>query len=192
MIGSKLSKRDTILGTIVLIGVLFIYASLPPADGNTHKDTKMAVILGVIAAALAAVFTILNKIWVNEADPTVLNTIEIGAGAVILSVIVPCMDWAQGSVTHWYPQLDFTRMNEPRSGSLDLLWVLIMALLCTNLTMLLSTYSLKHLSAFQVVLACNMEPVYGIIMGAGTSKPIYSIICVHAGGLKSPGLFCPE
>jgi drug/metabolite transporter (DMT)-like permease len=52
-----------------------------------------------------------------------------------------------------------------QNGALDLVWVLILAIFCTNLTFYLGTYSLKYLSAFTANLTVNLEPIYGIILG---------------------------
>jgi hypothetical protein len=40
-----------------------------------------------------------------------------------------------------------------------------LAVLCTNLTFYLSTFTLQHLSAFTINLTCNLEPIYGIVLG---------------------------
>lgn len=53
-----------------------------------------------------------------------------------------------------------------RSGPWDLIWVLILAVFCTNLTFYLSNWSLSHVSAFTATLIWNLEPIYGIILGA--------------------------
>ena len=53
-----------------------------------------------------------------------------------------------------------------RTGPWDLIWVLILAVFCTNLTFYLSNWSLSHVSAFTATLIWNLEPIYGIILGA--------------------------
>ena len=41
---------------------------------------------------------------------------------------------------------------------------MILALVCTVLTWILSLQALRHVSAFTLGLALNLEPVYGIIL----------------------------
>jgi hypothetical protein len=53
-----------------------------------------------------------------------------------------------------------------RTGSFDLIWVLLLSVLCTNVPQYLSITVLKEISAFTVNMACNMEPVYGLLLGA--------------------------
>jgi hypothetical protein len=117
----------------------------------------------------ASLFTILNKKYIQQSTPLVISAIEMGAGSLLLTIVVPLM---YGEDTQWYPTLHLHHLSSSsfRDGSLDLVWVLILSILCTNLTFYLSTYTLNHLSAFTINLTCNMEPIYGILLGA---------ICFH-------------
>ena len=164
-LGTTHSFKDILLGMIVLIGVLFIYISLPEPPKNTNVSYKWAIIIGLISAMLGSLFTILNKKYIQQASPLVISAIEMGSGSLFLSIIVPIM---YGKETKWYPTIDTHHLTTHsfRDGSLDLIWVLILSILCTNLTFYLSTYSLNHLSAFTINLKCNLEPIYGIVLGA--------------------------
>lgn len=159
------SIRDFILGVIVIFGVLIINFSLPHESLEGGLSYRYAVITGLAAALFGSMFTILNKMFIKEASPLAISTIEMGAGAFILSILTPLL---YGPDTHWYPTCDWNNMSltNIRSGAWDLVWVLIMSILCTNLTFYLSTSSLHHISAFTVNLSVNLEPVYGIILGA--------------------------
>jgi drug/metabolite transporter (DMT)-like permease len=44
--------------------------------------------------------------------------------------------------------------------------VLLLVLVCTNFTFYLGTLVLKNLSAFTANITVNLEPVYGIVLGA--------------------------
>jgi drug/metabolite transporter (DMT)-like permease len=164
-LGTTHSLKDIVLGIVVLVGVFFIYVSLPEPPTGSHVSYKWAVIVGLISAMLASLFTILNKKYIQQSTPLVISAIEMGAGSLFLTVIVPIM---YGDKTRWYPTLDLKHLSAHsyRDGSLDLVWVLILSILCTNLTFYLSTYTLNHLSAFTINLTCNMEPIYGILLGA--------------------------
>jgi drug/metabolite transporter (DMT)-like permease len=54
----------------------------------------------------------------------------------------------------------------PEQGNYDLLWIVLLALVCTNLTFYLGTFALKEISAFTANLSVNLEPIYGIVLGA--------------------------
>jgi drug/metabolite transporter (DMT)-like permease len=164
-LGAPHSLKDISLGLIVLVGVFFIYVSLPVPPAGSNVSYQWAVIVGLVSAMLASLFTILNKKYIQQSTPLVISAIEMGAGSLFLTIVVPIM---YGEDTQWYPTLHIGHINihSFRDGSLDLIWVLILSILCTNLTFYLSTYTLNHLSAFTINLTCNMEPIYGIVLGA--------------------------
>jgi drug/metabolite transporter (DMT)-like permease len=156
------SIRDIGLGLLVLVGILFIYISLPKAASNDLTNRyDLAIASGIISSILAALFTVLNKKYATLASPLVVSAIEMSAGAIFLSVLVPSV---YQSKTIWFPSIDISHASEP--GSLDLIWILILSILCTNLTFYLSMNSLNYVSGFTATLIFNLEPVYGIILGA--------------------------
>ena len=52
----------------------------------------------------------------------------------------------------------------------DLLWLLVLSLLCTVLAFNLSIRALKKISPFTVNLSYNLEPVYGILLAFAIYK----------------------
>lgn len=163
IIGSKFSIRNAFLGFVVVVGVLFIYVSLPSEPLATFSmtddkpNTQAAIVVGIFAAFLQAITTVFNKKHIKEAPILAISTIQVGSGALILSIIVPII---HGKNTIFYPILDIENKNY------DLMWILILTVLCTNLTFYMQNWCLTKLSAFTTVLATNLEPVYGIILGA--------------------------
>ena len=159
---SKFIKKDILIGLVVIVGVLFISFSLP-VNNNINISYPAAIGTGLISAALAALFTTLNKKNIDKSHPLTISAIEMLAGAVLLSIIVPLT--TQNTI--WYPQMDITKFDplHLQNGALDLVWVLVLAIFCTNLTFYLGTYSLKYLSAFTANLTVNLEPIYGIVLG---------------------------
>ena len=47
---------------------------------------------------------------------------------------------------------------------MDIIYMFILAFVCTNIAFVLSIQALRFISAFQSTLAVNMEPIYGIIL----------------------------
>ncbi len=152
----SLQARELLLGLLVVCGILIIHGSFQAKDGvKTHYT--MAILTGIVSAALAALFTALNKRNIERASSLSISAIEMLAGAVLLSVVFPVM--ADASAV-WIPEYN------PESDNYDLLWVLLLSLVCTNLTFYLGTVALKEISAFTANLSVNLEPIYGIILGA--------------------------
>ena len=164
------SKRDIYMGLIVVLGILFIYFSLPQNQSSHLKNSAgfsygWAVITGLLSAALAATFTTLNKANIHRAKPLAISTLEMISGAVTLSIVIPLIS---SDPIPFLPKLHWESLtiHNMANGPWDLIWILLLALLCTNLTFYLGTYALNQLSAFTSNLTVNLEPIYGIVLGA--------------------------
>ena len=118
-----------------------------------------------MSSILATVFSVMNKKYIELASPLVISCLEMTAGALVLSVVAPLM---YGEQTLWFPNFNIHKLqlDQVREGPWDLIWVMVLSVLCTNLTFFLSTRSLKHISAFTSNLTVNLEPIYGILLGA--------------------------
>jgi drug/metabolite transporter (DMT)-like permease len=150
------NSAELLLGFFVLAGIFMVYFSLPekPDSGINYSA---AIVSGVISAALAALFTALNKKHIEKTSPIAISAIEMLSGALVLSIVFPIFT---GPEAVWIPGFD------PSHGNYDLVWVLLLVLVCTNFTFYLGTRVLKNLSAFTANITVNLEPIYGIILGA--------------------------
>lgn len=158
------SKQNIVLGLVVILGILLIYLSLPQPKVQGVSN-GLAILTGLLSALLAASFTILNKQHINKAPALAISTLEMISGAVLLTVILP---FIAKKPYYFWPTIDIhlLHLNTLSSGEWDGIWVIVLALVCTNLTFYLGTYSLQYLSAFTCNLTVNLEPIYGIILGA--------------------------
>ncbi|MBN8888073.1 MAG: DMT family transporter [Rudaea sp.] len=131
------------IGIGVVPGVALVVGGIP-------DEMRMGVLVGVVSAFFCALFGALNKRLVERADPFTVTAIELGTGAAIL--------WLIASVV-------------PHDGSVfdlpnaqDGFFLAVLAILCTLVPFTLSLVALRHLSAFAVELAVNLEPVYAILI----------------------------
>lgn len=164
MTNSKFSYVDVALGLVVIIGIVFIYFSLPH-DSEKSTSFGWAILSGVISALLCSLFSILNKKCIDRCPPLIISTLEMIGGAIFLTIITPTI---YRSETIWYPNFDYhdLHISTIRDGPWDLIWVLILSIVCTNLSFFLMTAALQYVSAFTANLTVNLEPIYGIILGA--------------------------
>lgn len=153
LLGTRLAKKDLLLGSMVIGGILLIYGTqIAEQSQDFGHGLGAAIVSGLASAALAALFTVLNKKYIDQADAWAISSLEMFAGAGALTLLMPF--WlAPGESL--LPTL-----------SSDWLWMLLLAILCTNLTFWLGTRALSQLSAFTANLTVNLEPVYGIVLGA--------------------------
>jgi drug/metabolite transporter (DMT)-like permease len=155
--------REIYSGILVLIGVTLISISLPNSP-TANVSYPWALVLGIISAALAALFSTLNKKHINEASPLVISSIEMLSGALILSFVMMVFYSNELLALPQFQPQNF-RIDDLQNGAMDLLWLLILSIVCTNLTFYLATIALNKLSAFSANLIVNLEPVYGIVLG---------------------------
>lgn len=139
----KHSLRELLLGLVVLFGIGLIFAL---------ERSYLGIIVGVISSILSALTGILNKRVVARYPSPAFNFYEISGGFLVLTALLPLHYW-------FWPDDGFL----PPVAS-DWLWLCLLAWLCTNLAYDLSIRALRQLSAFEFILAINLEPVYGIVL----------------------------
>ena len=139
----KFKWYELALGIVVVPGVMLIYRS---------TDFEFwGILVSLISAFLAALFSILNKKYVTEYDTTAVTFLELGSGWIILSLFLPF----------------FYHFNEPMAfmpHDWDLLWLGLLAFACTSFAFVISLAALRVLSTFVTNLTINLEPVYTIIL----------------------------
>ena len=164
----RFQKRDIISGLVVILGVAFISLSLPePPDANSSYTP--AIVIGITSAALAALFSTLNKKYIDNAPPLTISALEMLSGAILLGLVALLMFPESLSIFPTF-NLELFDPNNLQNGSIDLLWLILLSVLCTNLTFYLATIALKQISAFTANLSVNLEPVYGIVLGIWVFK----------------------
>lgn len=133
------------LGLLVVPGVVLVVGGVPVA-------MRMGLVLGALSALLVAVFASLNKLHVHRGDPLGVTCLELGAGALLLTVLAPIVPHDGAAL--------------PVPGAHDALLLAVLSLACTLLPFALSLVALRELSAFAAQLAVNLEPVYAIVLAA--------------------------
>jgi drug/metabolite transporter (DMT)-like permease len=135
--------RELLLGVAVVPGVALVVGGVP-------VSMRLGIAVGVVSALFVACFGALNKRMVEHADPLTVTCVELGSGALFLTLITPWLPHA-GAAFVW-PSVH------------DAILLLALALACTLLPFALSLVALRHLTAFNAQLAVNLEPVYAIVL----------------------------
>jgi drug/metabolite transporter (DMT)-like permease len=139
----KFNPAEIGFSVLAIVGIGLIFY-----DGAEYST---GIFYAIMAAFIGSFFNIFNKPIVQQHDAAVVSFYEITAGFIGLTALVPLY-------VYFYP--DMKLMPEHNDW-----WLLIvLAVACTNVTMILSLKALKHLSAFTLNLAINLEPVYGIAL----------------------------
>lgn len=139
----RFDVAEMLLSMLTLLGILLIF----------HFDTqyRTGIILGIISAMFAALFTVFNKRLIKRFDTSTITFYELSVGFVVLSLAMPFYIYI-------FP------VPSLLPSAMDLLYLLVLAWFCTVLMYLLSMNALKKISPFTVNLCFNLEPVYSIVM----------------------------
>ncbi|MBB6093173.1 drug/metabolite transporter (DMT)-like permease [Povalibacter uvarum] len=139
----KFDARELIFGLAVIPGVMLVV-------GGTPTGMRTGIAVGAVSSFLVAVFGSLNKRYIGDSDALSVTGIEMGAGAIAMTLLVPLI------------------MAESQAFVLpsqsDAMYLVLLAIGCTLLPFALSLVALRQLSAFSTALAINMEPVYAIVL----------------------------
>lgn len=148
--GKRFEPRELLLGLLMIPGVALVVGGVP--DGM-----RLGIAVGALSALLVAIFGALNKRLVEHGDPLTVTGIELGAGALVLTLLAPLMPIL-------FPSQAGALFELPDARNLSLL--VLLSLACTLLPFALSLVALRHMSAFAAQLAINLEPVYAIVLAA--------------------------
>ena len=138
----KVLAYELLFGGLISLGVGIIF--------HAEFENLYGISIALISAFLSSVFTILNTKMVKQSRAITLSFYEllvgtfIGIGFVLLS--------------GHYNTIDFELQQW------DILWILMIAWVCTSYAFNISIKVMQHLSPFTLMLIINLEPVYGILL----------------------------
>ena len=134
---------EIVLGLIVVVALGLIM--------QTEYHYIEGMMFAFIAILLSVAFTLINGKAIHKSDARVMSVYQLGAGAVCMSIIL----LMQGKFTVELFSISKTYI----------LWISILVIVCTAYAFVVSIAVMRHLTPFSLMLAINMEPVYGILFG---------------------------
>lgn len=139
----RFDVRELLFAVAIVPGVALVV-------GGTPSGMRLGIAIGALSALFVAIFSSLNKRFIEHGDALSVTGIEMAAGAVFLTIF--------GSLVPAFGAL-FVLPDRH-----DALLLLLLAIGCTLFPFALSLVALRQLSAFTTALAVNMEPVYAIAL----------------------------
>jgi len=160
LMNKRLPKwSEILLGMAVIIGISIIF--------SVQQLFLKGIVLSLISAFLAALFTVLNKRISGKYEPGLITLYELGMGCLILTLLLPS----------WF-SINQSGFSFPNNK--DLLLLILLSVFCTTFAFTLSLYALKKLDAFTMNLSVNLEPLYSIIL---------AIIIFHEDEMLNQGFY---
>lgn len=164
------------LGLLVVVGILMI--------AGVSRGHWLGLACALLGAFLAAVFPVFNSHFVRRErlDPVVLVAWEMVGAFAACVVLLP---WLDGPGA-------YARALAPTA--MDLVWLVVLAWVCTVFAHAYHIHLLRHLSAYTGNLAMNFEPVYGIVAAAllfGEHRQLHPGFYVGAATIFAANLIHP-
>jgi drug/metabolite transporter (DMT)-like permease len=139
---SKLLWLEVIIGLIIIAGIYLIF--------QYEFQYVEGILFSLLSALLNALFVVFNRNISHRWHPAVISFYEMIGGFIFITVYL---------IVSQRINMEIFSLS-----SSDLLLILILSLVCTSYAFAAIVNIMKVLSAYNVVLAINLEPVYGIIL----------------------------
>ena len=143
----KFEPKELITSVLVVVGIVIIMNDL---DIFSNHDYFIGIVYSLISALLAALFSVLNSVFVKSNHAGVISFYELLGGFVFISVLF----LISGDLV----------VNELKLSIEQIIWLLILGTICTSFAFLMGVYVMRFIPAYTVNLSVNLEPIYAIIL----------------------------
>ncbi len=146
LLKKRIKWYEVFLGILVIAGLYIIF--------HFEFNHALGLFLALISALLAALFTVINVGFAKVHHHHTVTFYEMTGACISIVVFFPFykLFLAENSLLHL------------KLSNMDLLYISILAVVCTVYAYSASIELMKKISAFSVNLTINLEPVYGIIL----------------------------
>jgi drug/metabolite transporter (DMT)-like permease len=135
------SRLEILSGVMIIIGIVLIF--------KFESHYTLGIILGLLCAASASLFSIINSKQVQRHHPAIISFYELLGAFFWISLFM--------FLSNSMRQLHIPNLQ-------DIGYLLTLGTVCTSLAYVAGVAVMRELSAFKVALITNLEPVYGIAM----------------------------
>jgi drug/metabolite transporter (DMT)-like permease len=139
----KIIWYEIVFGIIVIIGIAIIL--------QTEMQHIKGILLGISSAFFSALFAVLNGKFLEKDSATKISFYEFIAGVIFISLFI--VVFGDGF------SADYFKLNMD-----DILYLFVLASICTAYAFIASVYVMKQISPYTVVLTYNLEPIYGVVL----------------------------
>ena len=138
----RINAVEVIVGLLIIMGLYLIF--------RFETRYSMGIIVALISAFLAGLFTVINKKMVVHQKASVISFYEMLGGFTGITIYL------------LFSRSGSSQLQLP--SPIDFVYLLILGTICTAFAFAVQVDVMKHLSAYIVALTINLEPVYGIVM----------------------------
>lgn len=137
----KISKLELITGILIIVGICLIF--------KFETQYKLGIIMGLLSALCASIFSIINAKQVKKIAAPIISFYELVSAFIWINIYLLVNSGFQQSFS---------------LKGLDMVYLLVLGVICTAVAYVAGVSVMKELSAFRVALITNLEPVYAIVL----------------------------
>ena len=139
----KIIWYEIIFGIIVILGIAIIL--------QTEMKHITGILLGISSAFFSSLFAVLNGKFLEKNSATKISFYEFIAGVIFISIFIQL--FGDGFSVAYF-----------KLSAKDVLYLFILASVCTAYAFIAAVYVMKQISPYTLVLTYNLEPIYGVIL----------------------------
>ncbi|RLD17832.1 MAG: EamA/RhaT family transporter [Bacteroidetes bacterium] len=143
IVGGRIRRHELAVGFLIVPAMILIVSDL-------DLSLRLGLWVGILSSVVYAIFASASKRLIDEASPVQISFFQLFGCWLFVTMLLPFM-------------VDFEVDQFVPVGP-DLIYMIILTLLCTSLAYVLSMRALRYISAFDSNLAINLEPIYGIVL----------------------------
>ena len=132
--------HELLFGLVAIVGLLLIF--------GVQSENYFAIFLSLICTLLSVLFSLLNGYLIKKHSSFQISFYEIIFGFFIISLII------------FFSNLKFPILQSIKLS--NWIYIFILGSLCTAYAFIASTYILKFITPYTMMLSLSLEPVYGI------------------------------
>ncbi len=141
---TKFQLKQMVVAILIIPGMALIF-------NNTAISMQAGVWIGILAAFLSSIYTVLSKNLVDNLPVTMLSFVQLSCGLLVISFLLPL-----------FLNLGWLEIFLPTGN--DWWYLIVLSVVCTAMAFIFSAIALKALTPFIVNLSINLEPVYGVVL----------------------------
>ncbi len=138
----KIRLIEILLGAMVIGGLYIIF--------SFESQYTLGIIYALISSFLAALFAVLNGLYIKKYDANVISLYQLFFGSLFITLFLG----VTGAFTADFFSLEGT----------DWVYLILLSSVCTAYAFIASVKVMRNLTPYTVMLTINLEPVYAIIL----------------------------
>lgn len=146
----RFDPTELIMGAVVVAGISVIGYDSMMNEKNEVISYTLAMVCAIVSAFLAALFSVINAIFVIRNDSVEITFYELIAGCIGIGITY----FATGDLN----------MESLALTNNELYLLLVLGIVCTAFAFFMGNWLMKFISPFTMNLNINMEPIYAIII----------------------------